>query len=50
MVMVSRLGLCFINPSFNATSLKALPPDKVRQGAGVAVFHIGRMAYARLLL
>jgi DHA2 family multidrug resistance protein len=38
MVMVSRLGLGFINPSLNATSLKALPPDKVRQGAGVANF------------
>ena len=38
MVMVSRLGLGFINPSLNATALKALPPDKVRQGAGVANF------------
>ncbi len=38
MVMVSRLGLGFINPSLNATSLKALPPEKVRQGAGVANF------------
>jgi EmrB/QacA subfamily drug resistance transporter len=38
MVMVSRLGLGFINPSLNASSLKPLPPDKVRQGAGVANF------------
>jgi DHA2 family multidrug resistance protein len=38
MVMVSRLGLGFINPSLNATALKALPPDRVRQGAGVANF------------
>ncbi len=38
MVMVSRLGLGFINPSLNASSLKALPADKVRQGAGVANF------------
>ena len=38
MVMVSRLGLGFINPSLNSSSLKALPPDKVRQGAGVANF------------
>src|SRR5262245_37022474 len=38
MVMVSRLGLGFINPSLNASSLKAVPPDKVRQGAGVANF------------
>jgi DHA2 family multidrug resistance protein len=38
MVMVSRLGLGFINPSLNASSLKALPPDKLRQGAGVANF------------
>jgi DHA2 family multidrug resistance protein len=38
MVMVSRLGLGFINPSLNASALKALPPDKVRQGAGVANF------------
>ena len=38
MVMVSRLGLGFINPSLNATALKALPADKVRQGAGVANF------------
>jgi len=38
MVMTSRLGLGFINPSLNASSLKALPPDKVRQGAGVANF------------
>ncbi|WP_395710226.1 DHA2 family efflux MFS transporter permease subunit [Reyranella sp.] len=38
MVMVSRLGLGFINPSLNAASLKALPADKVRQGAGVANF------------
>jgi EmrB/QacA subfamily drug resistance transporter len=37
-VMVSRLGLGFINPSLNASSLKALPPDKLRQGAGVANF------------
>jgi MFS transporter, DHA2 family, multidrug resistance protein len=32
MVMVSRLGLGFINPSLNSSSLKALPADKVRQG------------------
>ncbi len=38
MVMLSRLGLGFINPSLNASSLRALPPDKVRQGAGVANF------------
>ncbi len=38
MVMVSRLGLGFINPSLNASSLKALPVDKVRQGSGVANF------------
>ena len=38
MVMISRLGLGFINPSLNASSLKAVPPDKVRQGAGVANF------------
>jgi len=38
MVMVSRLGLGFINPSLNASSLKALPAEKVRQGAGVANF------------
>lgn len=37
-VMVSRLGLGFINPSLNASALKALPPDKIRQGAGVANF------------
>ena len=36
--MVSRLELGFINPSLNASSLKALPADKVRQGAGVANF------------
>jgi DHA2 family multidrug resistance protein len=38
MVMVSRLGLGFINPTLNASALKALPADKVRQGAGVANF------------
>lgn len=38
MVMLSRLGLGFINPSLNASSLKALPADKVRQGSGVANF------------
>jgi EmrB/QacA subfamily drug resistance transporter len=38
MVMVSRLGLGFINPSLNASSLKAVPADKVRQGAGIANF------------
>src|SRR5258707_13026310 len=38
MVMVSRLGLGFINPSLNSSSLKALPADKVRQGRGVANF------------
>ncbi|MBS0546935.1 MAG: DHA2 family efflux MFS transporter permease subunit [Proteobacteria bacterium] len=38
MVMISRLGLGFINPSLNASSLKALPAEKVRQGAGVANF------------
>jgi predicted MFS family arabinose efflux permease len=36
--MVSRLGLGFINPSLNASSLKALPPDLVRQGAGASNF------------
>ena len=38
MVMVSRLGLGFINPTLNAAALKVLPPEKVRQGAGVANF------------
>jgi EmrB/QacA subfamily drug resistance transporter len=38
MVMVSRLGLGFINPSLNASSLRPLPADKVRQGAGIANF------------
>ncbi|HSH99415.1 MAG TPA: DHA2 family efflux MFS transporter permease subunit [Reyranella sp.] len=38
MVMVSRLGLGFINPSLNASSLKAVPADKVRQAAGIANF------------
>jgi len=38
MVMLSRLGLGFINPSLNVSSLRAVPPDKVRQGAGVANF------------
>jgi MFS transporter, DHA2 family, multidrug resistance protein len=38
MVMVSRLGLGFINPSLNSSSLKAVPADKIRQGAGVANF------------
>jgi hypothetical protein len=38
MTMVSRLGLGFINPSLNASSLRPLPADKVRQGAGVANF------------
>jgi MFS family permease len=38
MVMLSRLGLGFINPSLNASSLRAVPADKVRQGAGVANF------------
>jgi DHA2 family multidrug resistance protein len=38
MVMVSRLGLGFINPSLNASSLRAVPADKVRQGAGIANF------------
>src|SRR6476620_7761286 len=38
MIMLSRLGLGFINPSLNASSLKALPADKVRQGSGVANF------------
>jgi len=38
MVMVSRLGLGFINPSLNASSLRPLPVDKVRQGAGIANF------------
>ncbi len=32
--MISRLGLGFINPSLNISSLNALPPDQVRQGAG----------------
>jgi len=36
--MMSRLGLGFINPSLNASALKALPPDQVRQGAGAANF------------
>ena len=38
MIMVSRLGLGFINPSLNASSLRAVPADKVRQGAGIANF------------
>jgi hypothetical protein len=38
MIMVSRLGLGLINPSLNASSLKALPADKVRRGSGVANF------------
>jgi MFS family permease len=38
MVMVSRLGLGLINPSLNASSLKAVPADKVRQASGVANF------------
>src|SRR5260370_15757724 len=38
MVMLSRLGLGFINPALNVSSLRALPADKVRQGAGVANF------------
>ena len=38
LIMVSRLGLGFINPSLNASALKALPADKVRQGAGIANF------------
>src|SRR5947207_8301497 len=38
MVLVSVLGLGFINPSLNASSLKAVPADKVRQGAGIANF------------
>jgi EmrB/QacA subfamily drug resistance transporter len=36
--MMSRLGLGFINPSLNASALKALPADRVRQGAGAANF------------
>jgi predicted MFS family arabinose efflux permease len=36
--MLSRLGLGFINPSLNASALKALPPERVRQGAGAANF------------
>jgi EmrB/QacA subfamily drug resistance transporter len=36
--MMSRLGLGFINPSLNASALKALPPDRIRQGAGAANF------------
>ena len=36
--MISRLGLGFINPSLNASSLKALPPELVRQGAGASNF------------
>jgi EmrB/QacA subfamily drug resistance transporter len=38
MTMTSRLGLGFINPSLNASSLRPLPADKVRQGAGIANF------------
>jgi DHA2 family multidrug resistance protein len=38
MTMVSRLGLGFINPSLNASSLKALPADQVRLGAGATNF------------
>ncbi|QQS14833.1 MAG: DHA2 family efflux MFS transporter permease subunit [Rhodospirillales bacterium] len=36
--LVSRLGLGFINPSLNASSLKALPPERLRQGAGAVNF------------
>lgn len=36
--MISRLGLGFVNPSLNASSLKALPPELVRQGAGASNF------------
>lgn len=36
--MISRLGLGFINPSLNAASLKSLPPELVRQGAGATNF------------
>jgi len=36
--MLSRLGLGFINPSLNAASLKSLPPEQVRQGAGATNF------------
>jgi MFS family permease len=36
--MISRLGLGFINPSLNASSLKALPADRLRQGAGAVNF------------
>ena len=36
--LVSRVGLGFINPSLNASSLKALPPELVRQGAGASNF------------
>lgn len=38
MIMVSRLGLGFINPSLNASSLMPLQADKVHQGAGIANF------------
>lgn len=38
LTMVSRLGLGFINPSLNAASLKSLPPELVRQGAGATNF------------
>src|SRR4029077_6853015 len=38
MVMLSRVGLAFITPTLNASPLKALPADKVRQGAGIANF------------
>ena len=36
--MVSRLGLGFIKPGLNATALKVLSPDMVRQGTGIANF------------
>jgi len=37
-ILLSRAGLGFINPSLNASALKALPPDKVRQASGAVNF------------
>lgn len=35
---LTRLGLGFVNPVLNASALKAVPPEKVRQGAGAVTF------------
>lgn len=36
--VLTRLGLGFVNPVLNASALKAVPPEKVRQGAGAVTF------------